>query len=33
MALGQPLGQLPLFIDFLKAAGLFDARVADCPLH
>ncbi|MFZ0495917.1 MAG: hypothetical protein WBE80_03660 [Methylocella sp.] len=30
---GQPLAQLPLFIDFLKAAGLFDARVADCPLH
>ena len=28
-----PLGQLPFFIDFLKAAGLFDAFVADCPLH
>ena len=28
-----PLGQLPFFIDFLKAAGLFDALVADCPLH
>src|SRR5271156_556914 len=28
-----PLGQLPFFIDFLKTAGLFDALVADCPLH
>jgi hypothetical protein len=28
-----PLGQLPFFVDFLKAAGLFDAFVADCPLH
>ena len=28
-----PLGQLPFFIDFLKAAGLFDAFVADCPLR
>src|SRR5271166_4729419 len=28
-----PLGQLPFFIDFLKAAGLFDAFVADSPLH
>lgn len=28
-----PLGQLPFFIDFLKAGGLFDAFVADCPLH
>jgi hypothetical protein len=28
-----PLEQLPFFIDFLKAAGLFDAFVADCPLH
>ena len=28
-----PLGQLPFFIDFLKAAGLFDAFVADCPLQ
>ena len=28
-----PLGQLPFFIDFLKAAGLFDALVADCPLR
>ncbi len=27
-----PLGQLPFFIDYLKAAGLFDAWVADCPL-
>ncbi len=28
-----PHGQLPLFIDFLKTAGLFDAFVADCPLR
>ena len=28
-----PLGQLPFLIDFLKASGLFDAFVADCPLH
>jgi len=28
-----PLGQLPFFIDFLKGGGLFDAFVADCPLH
>jgi|SRR5271166_5243625 len=28
-----PLGQLPFLIDFLKTAGLFDAFVADCPLH
>jgi len=28
-----PLGQLPFFIDFLKAAGLFDAFVADCSLR
>jgi hypothetical protein len=28
-----PLGQLPFFIDFLKAAGLCDAFVADCPLR
>ena len=28
-----PLGQLPFFIDFLKEAGLFDAFVADSPLH
>jgi hypothetical protein len=28
-----PLGQLPFFIDFVKTAGLFDALVADCPLH
>src|SRR5580704_14852602 len=27
-----PFGQLPLFIDYLKQAGLFDAFVADCPL-
>lgn len=28
-----PLGQLPFFIDFLKASGLFDEFVSDCPLH
>ena len=28
-----PLGQLPFFVDFLKASGLFDAFVADCPLR
>ena len=28
-----PLGQLPFFIHFLKATGLFDALVADCPLR
>ena len=28
-----PLGQLPFFIDFLKASGVFDAWVKDCPLH
>jgi hypothetical protein len=27
------LGQLPFFIDFLKAAGLCDAFIADCPLE
>jgi hypothetical protein len=26
-------GQMPFFVDFLKAGGLFDAVVADCPLH
>ena len=26
-----PFGQLPIFIDYLKQAGLFDAWVADCP--
>ena len=26
------LGQLPLFIEFLKVSGLFEAWVADCPL-
>ncbi len=28
-----PLGQLPFFIHYLKASGLFDALVADCPLR
>ncbi len=28
-----PFGQLPFFIHFLKASGLFDALVADCPLR
>ena len=27
------LGQLPFFIHFLKATGLFDAFVVDCPLR
>ena len=27
-----PLGQLPLFIEYLKQGGLFDGWVADCPL-
>ena len=26
------LGQMPFFIEFLKASGLFDQWVADCPL-
>jgi hypothetical protein len=28
-----PHGQMPFFIEYLKAAGLFDALVADCPLR
>src|SRR5271157_4854575 len=28
-----PLGQLPFLIHFLRASGLFDALVADCPLR
>jgi hypothetical protein len=27
------LGLMPFFIEFLKTSGLFDAWVADCPLH
>jgi hypothetical protein len=27
-----PLGQLPFFIEFLKASGLYESFVADCPL-
>ncbi len=27
-----PLGQMPFFIEFLKAGGVFDAWVGDCPL-
>jgi predicted nicotinamide N-methyase len=27
-----PLGQMPFFIEFLKAGGVFDAWVDDCPL-
>lgn len=27
------LGQMPVFIDFLKTSGLWDALVADCPLR
>jgi hypothetical protein len=28
-----PLGQLGFFVQFLKAADLFEPWVADCPLH
>ena len=28
-----PMGQLPFFIEFLKVSGLYDAFVAECPLH
>jgi hypothetical protein len=28
-----PLGQLPFFIGFLKASGLYDAFLSDCPLR
>ena len=27
------LGQLPVFIDFLKTSGLWDEFVAECPLR
>lgn len=27
-----PMGQLPFFIEFLKASGLYEAFIADCPL-
>ena len=27
-----PYGQLPFFIEYLNAANLYDALVADCPL-
>ena len=27
------LGQMPVFIDFLKTSGLWDAFVEDCPLR
>lgn len=27
------LGQMPVFIDFLKTSGLWDGLLADCPLH
>ncbi len=27
------LGQMPVFIDFLKTSGLWDGFVADCPLR
>jgi hypothetical protein len=27
-----PIGQAAFFIEFLKASGVFDALVADCPL-
>jgi hypothetical protein len=28
-----PFGQLPFFIEFLKASGLFESFVSDCPLR
>ena len=28
-----PLGQASFFIEFLKVSGVFEALVADCPLH
>ena len=28
-----PLGQASFFIEFLKVSGVFDALIADCPLH
>jgi hypothetical protein len=28
-----PLGKLPFFTEFLKVSGLFDPRVAECPLQ
>ena len=27
------MGQMPVFIDFLKTSGRWDALVADCPLR
>jgi hypothetical protein len=27
------MGQMPVFIDFLKTSGLWDGFVADCPLR
>ena len=27
-----PMGQLPFFIEFMKASGLYDSFLADCPL-
>ena len=27
------LGQMPVFVDFLKTSGLWDGFVADCPLR
>ena len=29
---GDPLGQLPFFIEFLNVSGVFDAWAVDCPL-
>ena len=28
-----PFGQAVYFIEFLKVSGVFDALIADCPLH
>jgi hypothetical protein len=27
------MGQMPVFIDFLKTSGLWDELLADCPLR
>ncbi|MDQ2949084.1 MAG: hypothetical protein M3Y27_24625, partial [Acidobacteriota bacterium] len=27
------MGQMPVFIDFLKTSGLWDGLLADCPLR
>ena len=27
-----PMGQLPFFIEFMKASGLYESFLSDCPL-